>query len=155
MSLAVALSRYKNVPYVDGGRVVSSDKSSGLDCFGLARHALHYVFNGPLLESFNGVFRTDATAMTSGFKQSSPLFERCAPQAGALACCFHKSIKKDGDFQLIFHHIGICIDATNIMHTSSKHGTAVLPLRSFRRLANVVEFYRYIDPQNSENKPCR
>lgn len=140
-----ALSRYENVPYVDGGRVVSDDKEkNGLDCFGLARHALHYVFDGPLLDSFAGIFRTDVVGMTSGFDRSSASFEKCAPQPGALACCFHKSKKNDGEFQLIFHHIGICIDTARVMHTSSKTGYAVLPVRTFRRLANHVEFYRYV-----------
>jgi len=135
------LSRYQSVPYVDGGRVVSDDPAvSGLDCFGLARHALHYAFDGPLLNSFSGIFRADQSGMDDGFKDAAGLFELCAPQAGALACCFHKT--EQGD---VFHHIGICIDATNVMHTSAKHGYAVVPVRTFKRLANKVEFYRYVN----------
>lgn len=138
------LSLYKNVPYVDGGRIVSDDPAkNGLDCFGLARHALHHVFNGPLLESFSGIFRTDAVSMTNGFHRSSAQFEQCAPQPGALACCFHKSITGN-DVHYVFHHVGICIDGANVMHTSSKNGYAVLPLRVFKRLAHKVEFYRYV-----------
>lgn len=138
------LSVYESVPYVDGGRVVSGDPENnkglnGLDCFGLARHALHYVFNGPLLDSFGGIFRTDQSGMNDGFKTASGLFELCVPQAGALACCFHKTALGD-----VFHHIGICIDTTNVMHTSAKHGYSVVPVRTFKRLASKVEFYRFV-----------
>ena len=145
-----ALSQYKTVPYVDGGRVVSDDpEKNGLDCFGLVRHALHYVFDGPLLDSFFGIFRADLLQMTNEFNaainETKPAiaqgysFELCRPEAGALACCFHKT--QNG---MIFHHIGICIDATNVMHTSAKHGYSVLPVRAFRRLANHVEYYRCV-----------
>jgi cell wall-associated NlpC family hydrolase len=142
------LSVYESVPYVDGGRVVSGDPENhkelnGLDCFGLARHALHYAFGGPLLNSFGGIFRADQSGMNDGFNavvdKRSGSFELCGPQAGALACCFHKSVQGD-----VFHHIGICIDAANVMHTSAKHGYAVVPVRTFKRLANKVEFYRYV-----------
>ena len=134
------LSRYQSVPYVDGGRVVSDDPAlNGLDCFGLARHALHYVFGGPLLDSFGGIFRSDQSGMNSGFKDAVGSFELCLPQTGALACCFHKTPQGD-----VFHHIGICIDATNVMHTSARHGYSVLPIRAFKRLANKVEFYRFV-----------
>lgn len=120
---------------------------SGLDCFGLVRHALHHQFEGPLLESFCGIFRADKEGMTEGFSKSVGSFELCSPQAGAIACCFHKTTFNNNqgtDSGYVFHHIGICIDVANVMHTSSKHGYAVLPVRAFRRLASKVEFYKYI-----------
>lgn len=139
MSFPFDLSRYESVPYVDGGRVVSADPLvNGLDCFGLARHALHYVFDGPLLDSFCGIFRTNLAGMNDGFSSSSLLFELCGPEPGALACCFHKTARGD-----VFHHIGICLDASNVMHTSAKHGYSVVPVRAFKRLAAKVEFYKY------------
>jgi hypothetical protein len=146
------LSLYESVPYIDGGRDVSGDPGNdkglnGLDCFGQFRHALHYQFGGPLLESFCGIFRTDESRMTSEFdsfvKEGVGSFELCSPQAGAAACCFHK-VAKGAGFQYVFHHIGICINATNVMHTSSKHGYAVLPVRAFKRLSSKVEFYKYV-----------
>lgn len=140
MSSSPDLSRYESVPYVDGGRVVSDDPSiNGLDCFGLARHALHHVFKGPLLDSFLGIFRTDKSGMNGGFENTASSFELCRPEAGAFACCFHKTAQGD-----VFHHVGICIDATNVMHTSAKRGYSVIPIRTFKRLANKVEFYKYI-----------
>jgi len=143
MNSSPDLSQYESVPYVDGGRSVSADpKSGGLDCFGLVRHALHYQFGGPLLESFCGIFRSDESRMTSEFdsfvKEGVGSFELCSPQAGALACCFHRTACGD-----VFHHIGICVDATNVMHTSSKYGYSVLPVRVFKRLSSKVEFYKY------------
>lgn len=117
--------------------------SEGLDCFGLVRHALYHQFNGPLLESFCGVFQKNSEGMDNGFNKSVGSFEHCPPQAGALACCFRKVATKDG-FKDVFHHIGICIDAGNVMHTLAKHGCSVVPVRTFNRLSNKVEFYKYV-----------
>jgi hypothetical protein len=142
------LAMYESVPYVDGGRVLSDDpEKNGLDCFGQFRHALHYQFNGPLLESFCGIFRKDESQMTNEFnsvvKESSGSFELCSPQAGAAACCFRKVAQGDS-LGYVFHHIGICIDATNVMHTSQKTGYSVMPVRAFKRLSSKVEFYKYV-----------
>lgn len=136
------LSIYESVPYLDGGRTVSGDRA-GLDCFGLVRHALRHQFNGPLLNSFGGIFRADHEAMTDEFNtvvENSGVnkFELCAPAAGAIACCFHKTPSGD-----VLHHVGICIDDANVMHTSARHGYAVVPVRVFRRLASKVEFYLF------------
>ncbi len=128
------ISQYSSVPYVDGGR----DLSEGFDCFGLARHALHHVFNGPLLDSFAGVFRNRPKIMASEFENTVGTFEKCQPQPGALACCFH--VTPGGN---IFHHIGICINDYEVMHISSKSGYSVIPVRHFKRLAAKVEFYIY------------
>lgn len=133
------LSIYQSAPYVDGGRVASG-VNAGLDCFGLVRHALHNLFDGPLLDSFSGIFRSDLNEMTDEFNNSVGSFERCAPQLGAVACCFHKTASGD-----VFHHIGICIDESNVMHTSARHGYAVVPVRVFRRLSGKVEFYLFKD----------
>lgn len=141
------LSTYQSAAYVDGGRIASGE-NAGLDCFGLVRHALHHQFNGPLLDSFTGVFRSDTDEMTHEFKGSVRGFELCAPQAGALACCFHKT--ENGD---VFHHVGICIDETSVMHTSAKHGYSVVPVRVFKRLSGKVEFYVFKEAgSDSENK---
>lgn len=135
---------YKSVPYVDGGRVVSADPElNGLDCFGLVRHALHHQFGGPLLESFNGIFRTDHCEMTDKFNSvvendCGAGFELCAPQAGAIACCFRKTVKG-----YVFHHVGICIDESEVMHTCEGRGYSVVPVRAFKRLSTTVEFYKY------------
>ena len=152
------LAMYQSVPYKDGGRVVSADPENdkglnGLDCFGLVRHALHYQFNGPLLESFNGIFRADHYEMTDGFNSvvesnGAGSFEVCRPQAGAIACCFHKTANGD-----VFHHVGICTDESSVMHTSERHGYAVIPVRVFRRLSGKVEFYRFVNNcSKNENK---
>lgn len=144
------LTLYQSVPYRDGGRVVSGDpETNGLDCFGLVRHALYHQFSGPLLESFNGIFRTDHAAMTSEFNAAvdqgavankKDTFELCSPCAGAIACCFHKTLQGD-----VFHHVGICVDELTVMHTSSNRGYAVVSVRAFKRLAGKVEFYRCVD----------
>lgn len=131
------LSIYQSAAYVDGGRIASGE-NAGLDCFGLVRHALHYQFDGPLMDSFSGIFRTDHADMTSEFNNSVGAFELCSPQAGAIACCFHKT--ENGD---VLHHVGICIDESSVMHTSEKHGYAVVPVRVFKRLSGNVEFYLF------------
>tara|TARA_B110001454_G_scaffold54930_2_gene53742 strand:+ start:32529 stop:32954 length:426 start_codon:yes stop_codon:yes gene_type:complete len=134
---------YSSIPYVDGGR----DVSEGLDCFGQFRHALHYQFGGPLLESFCGIFCTDESSMSTEFnavvKDDFGSFELCSPQAGAAACCFRKVVTDDG-FKDVFYHIGICISSVEVMHTTSKHGYSVVPVRTFKRLSNKVEFYKYV-----------
>jgi cell wall-associated NlpC family hydrolase len=148
------LALYQSVPYKDGGRVVSADPElNGLDCFGLVRHALHYQFGGPLLDSFSGIFRADHSEMTTEFNaalenKSHGGFELCSPQAGAIACCFHKTANGD-----VFHHVGICIDESSVMHTSERHGYAAPPVRVFKRLSGKVEFYKFVnDCSNSENE---
>ena len=125
---------YRAVEYLDGGR----DVSIGLDCFGLTRHALHYVFGGPLLDSFAGLTRDNAGEMTNKFNHSVSGFQQCSAQSAAIACCFHKTAQGD-----ILHHVGICIDSLNVMHTSAKHGYSVVPVRVFKRLAARVEFYKW------------
>lgn len=136
------LEQYQIVPYLDGGRTVSE----GLDCFGLVRHALHHQFNGPLLNSFSGIFRSDHADMTNEFHQSVGQFKQCKPQTGAIACCFHKTANGD-----VFHHVGICVDESNVMHTSATRGYSVVPVRTFKRLALKVEFYKYAN----ENTQCQ
>lgn len=140
---------YQSVPYVDGGRVVSAiPELSGLDCFGLVRHALHHQFCGPLLESFNGIFRTDHCEMTDKFNsvvenEGTTGFELCTPEAGAIACCFRKTDAGD-----VFHHVGICINESEVMHTCEGRGYSVVPVRAFKRLSGKVEFYKYTEGDN-------
>lgn len=128
------INDYLTVPYVDGGR----DISVGLDCWGLARHACHHVFNLPLFESFGCVNRHQGDAMHEGYSESKNAFKECQPKAGSLACCFIRQ----GEY-LIFHHVGVCVSATEVLHTGSGHGVKVVPVRAFKRLAMVIKFYEY------------
>lgn len=129
------INDYLTVPYCDGGR----DGSCGFDCWGMVRHALHNVFEGPLLNEFGSIFPRENVRMTGQFKQSVSKFEKCEPQAGALACCFYQG----SDGHDVFHHVGICVNQFEVLHTSSKRGPQIMPVRAFKRIAFKVEFYRY------------
>jgi cell wall-associated NlpC family hydrolase len=129
------IETYLTVPYVDGSR----DIANGLDCWGMARHVLHYEFSLPLLESFGGVDRKMRTLMTDGFEKSAPDFKECLQKAGAVACCFYRGNNMD-----IFHHVGVCINDRDVLHTSSKKGPHVSSIRAFKRLSYVVKFYEYV-----------
>ena len=126
---------YFTVPYIDGGR----DVAVGLDCWGLARHVLHEVFELPLFNGFGRVDRHQADAIHQGFNESESSFRLCQPKGGALACCF---IRRGDDF--IFHHVGVCISASVVLHTASTHGVKSVPVRAFKRLAPVVKFYEFV-----------
>lgn len=126
------INDYLTVPYVDGGR----DIAMGLDCWGLVRHALHNVFNGPLLNAFGAVLPQEHVRMTDRFDATAQRLVQSRPQAGALACCFYRAGERD-----IFHHVGICINEHEVLHTSSSRGPQIMPLRVFKRLAFKVEFY--------------
>jgi len=130
------IDHYFTVPYVDGGR----DIAVGLDCWGLVRHVLHHEFNLPLLERFGCVDRHDSEAdIHRCFDDSQASFKLCQPKAGALACCFLKC----GD-DLIFHHVGVCLNASDVLQTASSHGVKTTSVRAFKRLATVVKFYEFI-----------
>jgi len=126
------IENYLTVPYVDGGR----DFDVGLDCWGLVRHVLHHVFDGPLMNAFGSVFPGENVRMTERFDDTSPQLKPCKPKAGALACCFYQADGRD-----IFHHVGICISEHQVLHTSSSRGPQIMPIRAFKRLAFKVEFY--------------
>jgi len=127
------LEQFLTVPYIDGGR----DISVGLDCWGLVRHVLHDVFKAPLLECFAGIDRHTQSLITQGYEKSVVQFKRCQPKAGAVACCFHSTGA--------MHHVGVCINDHQVLHTSSKKGVCILKLRVFKRLANRVEFFELIN----------
>lgn len=129
------VEKYLAVPYIDGSR----DIAVGLDCWGMARHVLHHEFGQPLLESFGGINRAQPVMMTSGFDESVSDFEECEPQAGAVACCFFR-----GNDREVFHHVGVCISGHQVLHTSSKKGPHVSPVRAFNRLAYVVKYFKYV-----------
>ena len=129
------INDYFTVPYVDGGR----DVAVGLDCWGLVRHVAHNLYQLPLFEGFGCVTRKNGEAMHAGYHKTKTGFQICKPKAGALACCFIK--EKDN---LIFHHVGICTSALDVLHTGSAHGVKKVPVRAFKRLACVVQFYEYV-----------
>lgn len=132
------LEKYLTIPYVDGGR----DIAVGLDCWGLARHVLHEDFGCPLFESFASVTRSSPDQMTAGYCESVDAFSLCEPKAGAVACCFYG----DNETEMpVFHHVGVCINDYQVLHTSSKKGASIVSIRAFKRLAMNVKFYEYKD----------
>ncbi|WP_396586470.1 NlpC/P60 family protein [Bermanella sp. R86510] len=128
--------KYLTVPYIDGGR----DVSIGVDCWGMVRHVLHEVFDKPLLESFSGITRSSPSLMTAGYRESVSAFSLCKPKVGAVACCFYS----DSEGKQILHHVGLCINDHQVLHTSSKKGADIASVRAFKRLAADVRFYEYI-----------
>lgn len=130
------LEKYLTVPYVDGGR----DACMGLDCWGMVRHVLHVEFGAPLLQNFTGVTRSTPDLMTNGYTESVSDFLLCNPKEGAIACCFYSGSKG----KQILHHVGLCINDHQVLHTSSKKGASIVSVRAFKRLAANVQFYEYI-----------
>ncbi len=125
------IERYLQVPYIDCGRDLD-----GWDCWGLVRYVLHYDYNLPLFQSFGTIHPFDKTGLNHAFKVSLNQFKSVNAEAGAIACCFK--------FGLLVH-VGVCLDQTDILHTTSKSGTTVITHRQFKRLGIHTEFYRY-DP---------
>ena len=131
------IEQYLTVPYIDGGR----DIAVGLDCWGLVRHVLHAEFEKPLFEGFAGIDRHGIGEMNKGYKASVSQFKQCEPKAGAVACCFYMG----GDGLEIFHHVGVCINDHQVLHTSSKKGAGILKVRAFKRIAATVKFYEFVE----------
>ena len=112
--------------------------SAGLDCWGLVRIVLRDEFNGPELELFSGVVKEDGADMDSGYQALLTDFVECRPVEGALACCFQVVEGRE-----VFHHVGICVSDSEIMHTTEARGVHSLPIRVFRRVSAKVRYYRY------------
>ena len=126
------INDYFTVPYVEGGRDMS-----GLDCWGITRLILHYVYKTPLFTSFGHVRSEHANEFTSAYTVLSGQFIPCIPKDGAVACGFY-------DHNLV--HMGVCVDADgqlDVFHTCEKHGPSFMRVEAFKRLFEEVKFYEY------------
>lgn len=126
------INDYFTVPYVEGGRDMS-----GLDCWGITRFILHYVYKTPLFTSFGHVRSEHAKEFTSAYTVLSGQFTECPPKSGAVACGFK-------DSNLV--HMGVCVNADgqlDVFHTCEKHGARFIKIEAFKRLFEEVKFYEY------------
>ena len=125
-------NQYLSVPYLDGGR-----DFSGMDCWGLVRHVLHYQYGWPLLKSFGHVCADDKAHLTESYHTQVGLFSRCQPKTQAVAAGFRG---------LLLIHIGICIEIDGkclVLETSKKRGVTLTDLSQFNRMYSRTEFYHY------------
>lgn len=131
MANGMNIERYLQVPYQDFGRDLA-----GWDCWGLVRHVLHHDFGQPLFAAFGTIHPHDLNNLNIAFKQSLNQFKPTNAEPGAVACLFRFGV---------LVHVGVCIDSTDILHTTQSSGTALISHRQFKRLGLHTEFYRY-DP---------
>lgn len=126
------LNDYKTVPYVEGGRTMK-----GLDCWGLTRLVLHYIYNLPLFTSFGHVRSEHKAEFTGAYSLLAEEFELCAVKPGAVICGFTGC-------NLV--HMGVCVDVDgeiHVLHTCKKHGASFVRVSVFKRLFSEVKVYEY------------
>lgn len=125
------IEKYRNIPYVKGGRDLA-----GLDCWGLVRLVRNEI-KGDLLPEFNGVDPLDKRNLTKS-KESCVIdfdLKRVDISSGAIVCGFTG--------KLCFH-VGIVIEVDGrlfILETDEGTGVVLTSPQMFKSRFSKVEYY--------------
>ncbi|MEO1277593.1 MAG: NlpC/P60 family protein [Planctomycetota bacterium] len=119
MDVLSTLDRYREIPWVDGGRDV--DRDHGLDCWGLARRVVLDLTGVELPED------------------NSEAFARM----GELARVVEADELREGDLVLMHRdlHVGVCL-GDRIVHSSKTAGVQCITVEALRRLKLATRVLR-------------
>jgi len=127
--------KYKDVPYVDGGRTMM-----GADCWGIVRLVLIQEYGVPWLPSWGRILNASHRVINAAYISSSSEFVRVdQPMAADVVCVFNA----DNECA----HLGIVVPGDTghtVLHTRPKNGVSTMPIARFERFYDHrIEYWRY------------
>lgn len=127
----MTINQYAFVPYVAKGR----DIETGLDCWGLVRHARVHLFGKPELPRFDDMDVMSKNQTTRNYQGLLDGYYECDFVESAIVCAFINNLMV---------HVGIVVYADGrmwIMETDTPHGFSLTERDKFEKKYTTVKYY--------------
>jgi cell wall-associated NlpC family hydrolase len=135
--------KYRDIPYLDGGRTVS-----GADCWGVVRLVLINEYGVPWLPSWGHIREASHNEIDAAYKSSRGVFFRVLLEGSGI-----NAAVKSGDVVCVFNprgecaHVGVVVPGDTgptVLHTRPESGVSTLPLARFAAFYDHrIEYWRY------------
>lgn len=127
----MTINDYTMIPYVSGGR----DIESGLDCWGLVRHARVNLFGKPEMPRLDEMDVLSKSQTTRNYQSIISDYFECGFLESAIACAFVNNLMV---------HVGIVVQADGrmwVMETDTPHGFSLTERSKFEKKYTAVKYY--------------